>query len=155
MGRRRLGGVLAGLVALLVVVVPAVAAGTAAPTLKAQYAPLNKEIKQEGNDIGAALQNAKNQTDVQLAKVFSGLAQRAAASAVKVSRMRGARGANLITQRQLALALSKGASDLSRIAVTANAHNAKGANAATKALIADSAPITAGRTRLAKSLGIA
>jgi predicted PurR-regulated permease PerM len=151
MSRRRLLVVVASMVALVATAAPA---GAAAPPLKAQFAPLNAQIKNIGNDIGTAINGANNATDVQLAKQFSGLAQRAAASAGNVGKLKGAKGANAITQRELQLALAQGAIDLARIAVAAGAHNAKSATAATLALIKDSPPITAARTKLARALGI-
>jgi hypothetical protein len=151
MGRRRLLVVLISMCALVVSAAPA---GAATPTLKAQYTPVNAQIKKIGVDIGTAIEGAKNATDVTLAKQFAGLAQRAAASAGKVGQMKGATGANLATQRSLQLALAKGAIDLARIATAAAAHNATNAKAATIALIKDSTPIKNSRLKLAKALGI-
>jgi hypothetical protein len=91
---------------------------------------------------------------VQLARSFAGLAQRAAASAGKVGKLKGASGTNQITQRQLQLALAKGAIDLARISTAAGSHNANAAKAATIALIKDSKPIVVARTKLAKALGV-
>jgi len=151
MGRRRLVAVFVSMFALVATAAPA---GAATPSLKAQFAPLNAQIKKIGVDIGSAINGAANATDVQLAKSFSGLAQRAAGSANSVGKLKGATGQNAITQRQLQLGLAKGSLDLARIAVAAAAHNAKDAEAATKALIKDSPPITAARTKLAKALGV-
>jgi hypothetical protein len=152
MGRRRLLVVLVSVCALAPTAAPA---GAAAPPLKAQFAPLNTQIKKIGTDIGTAITGADTVTDVKLATTFRGLARRAAASAAAVAKLKGAKGANAITQRQLQLALAKGAIDLSQIATAADAHSAKDAKAATLALIRDSTPITAARTKLAKALGIA
>ena len=143
MGRRRLLVVFVSMLALAATAAPA---GAATPSLKAQFAPVNPQIKKIGADIGTAINGADKATDVQLAKAFAGLAQRAAASAGKVGKLKGATGANAITQRQLQLALAKGAIDLARIATAAAAHNANAAKAATIALIKDSKPITAART---------
>jgi hypothetical protein len=151
MGRRRLLAVLVGMCAFALSAAPA---GAATPSLKAQFAPLNAQIKKIGVDIGTSITGAENSTDVKLAKAFSGLAQRAAASSGKVGKIKGATGARLITLRQLQLALAKGAIDLARIATAAAQHNAANAKAATLALIKDSPPITAARTKLAKSLGV-
>jgi hypothetical protein len=151
MGGRR---VLVVLVSMLALAATAAPAGAATPPLKAQFAPLNTQIKKIGTDIGTAINGAANATDVQLAKSFAGLAQRAAASAGKVGKLKGATGANQITQRQLQLALAKGAIDLSRISTAAGAHNAKAATAATLALVKDSKPIVLARTKLARALGV-
>jgi hypothetical protein len=124
------------------------------PPLKQAFAPLNLQIKNIGVDIGKALKAAGNETDLQLAKQFAGLADRAAAATTKVGKLKGAKGTNLNTQRQLQLALAQGAIDLANISTAASAHSASKAKAATLALIKDSAPITAARTRLAKALGI-
>jgi hypothetical protein len=151
MGGRRLLVVLVSVLALAVTAAPA---GAATPSLKAQFAPLNTQIKKIGTDIGTSINGAAKATDVQLAKSFAGLAERAAASAGKVGNLRGATGANQITQRQLQLALAKGAIDLARISVAAAAHNANAAKAATLELVKDSKPIAAARTKLARSLGV-
>jgi hypothetical protein len=151
MGRRRL---LVAFVSVAGLVLSAAPAGAATPSLKAQFAPLNAQIKKIGVDIGTSINGASKATDVQLAKSFSGLAQRAAASSGNVGKLKGAKGANLITLRTLQLALAKGAIDLARIATAAVTHNAANARAATIALIKDSPPITAARSKLAKALGI-
>jgi hypothetical protein len=150
MGRR----LLVVVVSMAALVASASPAGAATPSLKAQFAPVNLQIKKIGRDIGTSITGANTQTDVRLAKAFAGLAQRAAGAAGKVGKLKGATGANAITQRQLQLALAKGAIDLSRISTAAAAHSAKDAKAATLALIKDSPPITAARTRLAKALGV-
>ena len=151
MGRRRLLAVLVGVCALALSAAPA---GAATPSLKAQFAPLNAQIKKIGVDIGTAINGASKSTDLELAKSMSGLAQRAAASSGKVGKIKGATGAKQITIRELQLALAKGAIDLARIATALSQHNAPRAKAATLALIKDSPPITAARTKLAKSLGV-
>jgi hypothetical protein len=151
MGGRRLLVVLVSMLALAATSAPA---GAATPSLKAQFAPLNTQIKKIGTDIGTSINGAAKATDVQLAKSFAGLAQRAAASAGKVGNLQGATGANQITQRQLQLALAEGAIDLARISAAAAAHNANAAKAATRALVKDSKPIAAARTKLARSLGV-
>ena len=151
MGGRRLLVVLVSMLALALTAAPA---GAATPTLKAQFAPLNTQIKKIGTDIGTSINGAGKATDVQLARSFAGLAQRAAASAGKVGNLQGATGANQITQRQLQLALAKGAIDLARISAAAAAHNANAAKAATLALVKDSKPIVLARTKLAKALGV-
>jgi hypothetical protein len=151
MGGRRLLVVLVSMLALAATTAPA---GAAAPSLKAQFAPLNTQIKKIGTDIGTSINGAAKATDVRLAKSFAGLAQRAAASAGKVGNLQGATGANQITQRQLQLALAEGAIDLARISAAAAAHNANAAKAATRALVKDSKPIAAARTKLARSLGV-
>jgi hypothetical protein len=151
MGRRRLLVVVLSVVALVASAAPA---GAATPSLKAQFAPVNLQIKKIGRDIGTSITGANKQTDVQLARAFAGLAQRAAASAGKVGKLKGATGANAITQRRLQLALAQGALDLARISTAAAAHSAKDAKAATLALIKDSPPITTARTKLAKALGV-
>ena len=151
MGRGRLLVLAVSMVALVASAAPA---GAAAPSLKAQFAPVNLQIKAIGRDIGTSITGADTRTDVQLAKAFAGLAQRAAASAGKVGKLEGATGANAITQRRLQLALAQGAIDLARISTAAATHSAKDAKAATRALIRDSPPITAARTKLAKALGI-
>jgi hypothetical protein len=151
MGGRRLLVVVVSAAALMASAAPA---GAATPSLKAQFAPLNLQIKKIGRDIGTSITSAKNQTDVKLARAFAGLAKRAAASSANVGRLKGATGANAITQRQLQLTLAQGAIDLARISTAAAAHSATKARAATLALIRDSPPITAARTRLAKALGV-
>jgi hypothetical protein len=60
----------------------------------------------------------------------------------------------LITQQQLALALTKGASDLLKIAQAAQHHNATAAKAATVLLVKDSAPIKSTHKALSSSLGL-
>jgi hypothetical protein len=151
MARRRL---LVVFVSMLALVASAAPAGAATPSLKAQFVPLNAQIKKIGVDIGTSITGAASSTDVKLAKAFAGLAQRAAASAGNVGKLKGATGANAITQRRLQLALAKGAIDLARISVAASAHDATKARAATLALVKDSKPISAARTKLAKALGI-
>jgi hypothetical protein len=151
MGRRRL---LVAVLSVVALVASAAPAGAATPSLKAQFAPVNLQIKKIGRDIGTSITGADKQTDVQLARAFAALAQRAAASAGKVGKLKGATGANAITQRRLQLALAQGALDLARISTAAAAHSAKDAKAATLALIKDSPPITTARTKLAKALGV-
>jgi hypothetical protein len=151
MGRRRLLVVFVSMVALVVSAAPA---GAATPSLKAQFAPVNLQIKKIGVDIGTAINAADHSTDVQLAKSFAGLAQRAAASSGKIGKLKGATGTNAITVRTLQLALARGAIDLARIRTALLAHSAKDAKAATLSLIKDSPPITAARTKLAKALGV-
>jgi hypothetical protein len=151
MGGRRLLVVLVSMLALAVTAAPA---GAATPSLKAQFAPLNTQIKKIGTDIGTSINGAAKATDVQLAKSSAGLAQRAAAAAGKVGNLQGATGANQITQRQLQLALAEGAIDLARVSAAAAAHNANAAKAATLALVKDSKPIMQARTKLARSLGV-
>jgi hypothetical protein len=129
-------------------------AGAATPSLKAQFAPVNLQIKHIGDDIGTAINGAEKKNDVQIAKEFSGLAQRAAASSAKVGKLKGATGANALTQRELQLALAKGAIDLAQIATSAAAHNVKKVTAATTALYKDSTPIRTMRAKLAKALGL-
>jgi hypothetical protein len=124
------------------------------PTLKQAFAPLNVKIKKIGTDIGSALKATSNQTDVQAAAQFKLLAQRGAVLTIAVTKLKGAKGTTLVTQRQLALALARGATDLANISSAAKAHNATKAKAATLALIKDSPPITTARTKLAKALGI-
>jgi hypothetical protein len=137
-----------------VLVLGAGSAGAATPPLKAQFAPLNLRIKKIGNDIGTSITSADKQTDLQLAKAFAGLAQRTAGVTISVTKLKGASGATLNLQRQLALALAKGATDLAAIATAAEAHSAPRAKAATITLIKDSKPIVAARTALAKALGV-
>jgi hypothetical protein len=151
MGGRR---VLVVFVSMLALAATAAPAGAATPSLKAQFGPVNTQIKKIGTDIGTAINGAAKATDVQLAKSFAGLAQRAAASAGKVGKLEGATGANQITQRELQLALAKGAIDLAHISTAAGAHNANAARAATIALVKDSKPIVQARTKLAKALGV-
>lgn len=151
MGGRRLLVVVVSMLALAATAAPA---GAATPSLKAQFAPLNTQIKKIGADIGTSIKGAAKATDVQLAKSFAGLAQRAAASAGKVGNLRGATGADQVTQRRLQLALATGAIDLARISAAATAHNANAAKAATIALVKDSKPILQARTKLAKALGV-
>jgi hypothetical protein len=125
------------------------------PTFKQAFVPLNLQIKHIGSDIGKTLDAAGNETDVQLAGQFAGLARRAAAATTAVGKLKGATGQKLVMQRQLQLALAQGAIDLANISTAASAHSATRAKAATIALIKDSAPITKARTKLAKALGIA
>jgi hypothetical protein len=125
------------------------------PTLKQAFVPLNLQIKNIGTDIGNTLTAAGDETDVRLAKQFAVLARRAAAATTAVGKLKGARGANLVMQRQLQLALAQGAIDLANISTAASAHSASKAKAATLALIKDSAPISKARTKFAKALGIA
>jgi hypothetical protein len=151
MARRRLLVVFVSMVALVASAAPA---GAATPSPRAQFVTLNARIKKIGVDIGTSINAASTSTDVQLAKSFATLAQRAAASAGNVGTLKGATGANAITQRRLQLALARGAIDLARIAVAAGAHDAAKARTATLALVKDSKPITVARIRLAKALGI-
>jgi hypothetical protein len=124
------------------------------PPLKRAFAPLNLQIKNIGNDIGRTLNAAGDETDVQLAKQFAGLARRAAAATTAVGKLKGAKGTRLILQRNLQLALAQGAIDLADVSTAASAHSVSKAKAATLALIKDSAPITKARTAFAKALGI-
>jgi hypothetical protein len=151
MGRRARVAMCVSIAALIVSAAPA---GAAAPSLKAQFAPLNLQIKKIGTDIGTSIKGAENATDVQLAKSFAGLAQRAAASSGNVGKLKGATGAKAAMQRTLQLALAKGAIDLARIATAAATHNAAHAKAATIQLIKDSPGVSSARTTLAKALGI-
>jgi hypothetical protein len=147
-------GFLVVFVSLAALVASAAPAGAATPSLKAQFAPVNTQIKKIGVDLGASLTGASKSTDLALAKQMTGLAQRAAAASAKVGKLKGATGTTLITVRQLQLALAKGAIDLARIATALTTHNAENAKTATQQLIKDSPPITHARTKLAKSLGI-
>jgi hypothetical protein len=125
------------------------------PTLKQGFVPLNLQIKKIGTDIGKTLTAAGDETDVQLAKQFAGLARRAAAATTAVGKLKGARGVKLVMQRQLQLTLAQGAIDLANISTAASAHSASKAKVATLALIKDSPPISKARTAFAKALGIA
>ena len=131
MGR---SGFLVALVSAFALLASAAPAGAATPSLQAQFAPVNAQIKKIGVDIGTALNGASKSTDLQLAKSMTGLAQRAAASSAKVGKLKGATGATLVTVRQLQLDLAKGAIDLARIATALTTHNAVNARAATKSL---------------------
>jgi hypothetical protein len=130
-------------------------AGAATPSLKAQFAPVNLQIKHIGTDVGTALNGAKNKTDVQIVKEFSGLAQRTSAASAKVSKLSGATGTDAVTQRQLQLALANAALDLARIATYSASKKYKKVTAATVKLVRDSVPIRTSRAKLATSLGIA
>jgi hypothetical protein len=151
MGRRRLLVVCMSALALGASAAPA---GAATPSLKAQFAPVNLQIKHIGTDIATAVNGAKNKTDAQIVKEFSGLAQRTSAASAKVSKLSGATGTDALTQRQLQLALANAALDLARIATSAASHNVKKAAAATTKPFKDSAPIRTSRAKLATSLGI-
>jgi hypothetical protein len=129
-------------------------AEAATPPLKQQYAPLNAQIVKIGVDIASAVNGADKETDAQLAKQFQGLAIRASAASIKVGKLKGATGANLTFQRNLQLALVKGASDLAAIYAAAVTHSASRAKTATIKLYKDSVPIKSFRVSLAKSLGI-
>ena len=151
MRRRRLLVVCTSVLALGASAAPA---GAATPSLEAQFAPVNLQIKHIGTDIATAVNGARNRTDAQIVKEFSGLAQRTSVASAKVSKLKGATGTDAVTQRQLQLALANVALDLARIATSAAAHSAKKAAAATAKLFKDSAPIRTSRAKLAKSLGI-
>jgi hypothetical protein len=154
MGRRPHRVVLASMLALMLTAAPA---GATTPSLKAQFAPLNVQIKKIGVDIGTAINGAKNATDVQLAKSFSGLGQRAAAASIKVSKLTGAKGSTAINQRKLQLALAQVSTDLIRISTDAKGgrpKDVKDARAATVQLTKDSASVKTPLAALAKALGV-
>ena len=128
-------------------------ADAASPPLKASFKPLNAQIVKIGSDIATAIKEADNETDAQLAKQFQGLATRATASSIKVGKLKGATGATLTIQRNLQLALAKGASDLASIYAAAVLHSAPKAKAATIKLYKDSVPIKTFRLAFLKALG--
>jgi hypothetical protein len=142
------------LVSVAAVVVSAAPAGAASPSFKMQYTPVSAQISKIGNDIGTEVGGAGKQTDAQVAIAFAKLATRTANSAVTLSKLTGASGRTLITQQQLALALTKGATDLAKIATAAAHHNVAAAKAATVLLVRDSAPIKSTHAALSSSLGL-
>jgi hypothetical protein len=151
MGRGRLLVVCMSVLALGASSAPA---GAATPSLKAQFAPVNLQIKRIGGDIATAVNGVKSTTNAQIVKEFSGLAQRTAAASAKVSKLEGATGGDAVTQRRLQLALANGALDLARIATYSASRKHAKVTAATAALVKDSVPIRTSRAKLAKSLGL-
>jgi hypothetical protein len=146
--------VLVAVMCLGVVALASAPADAKAPPLKAAYAPLNVQIVKIGADIKTAISAADNENDAQLAKQFQGLAIRTTAASIKVGKLKGATGATLTIQRNLQLALAKGASDLASIYAAAVLHSAPKAKAATIKLFKDAAPITSFRIALAKAVGL-
>jgi hypothetical protein len=145
---------LAALMCVGVLLMASAPADAKAPPLKAAYAPLNAQIVKIGTDIKTAIGEADNENDAQLAKQFQGLAIRTTAASIKVGKLKGATGATLTIQRNLQLALAKGASDLASIYAAAVLHSAPKAKAATIKLFKDAAPITSFRLALAKAVGL-
>jgi hypothetical protein len=143
---------LASVAALAVSAAPA---GAASTSFKTQYAPVSAQITKVGNDIVTEIGSANKQTDAQVTLAFAKLATRTANSAVTLSKLSGASGRTLITQQQLALALTKGATDLAKIATAAAHHNVAAATAATTLLLRDAAPIKSTHAALSSSLGLA
>ncbi len=129
-------------------------AAAATPSLKAAFAPLNAQIVKTGIDIATSINGAGNATDAQIAKQFQGLAIRTTAQSIKVGKLKGATGATLTIQRNVQLALAKGASDLASIYAAAVLHSESKAKAATIKLLKDAAPIKSFRIAFVKAVGL-
>jgi hypothetical protein len=129
-------------------------AGAATPALKKQFAPANTRIQQLGKDAAAATSRSRGWTWARRQKEWSALAKQTIAVEQTVGKLKGAKGILLVQQRNLQLALAKGAIDLSALATAARLHSKVKQSAAQKALVHDSPAITTARSALAKALGL-
>lgn len=108
------------------------------------------EISAIGQDIGTTVSGAAQETDADLQKEFTELADRAGKAVEDLGALDPPNDDIQTTVDELSSALSKGQKDLENIATAAGASDADGARTATQALVKDSPAISAGNTKLKK-----
>jgi len=109
------------------------------------------ETTKIGSDTGAAVQDAKNQTDAELAAAFTDLAARARAVVADLNALEPPE-ASRAKVNALVGALGTGAQDLDAIAAAARAHDASSARSATVTLGRDSPAIKVAKDALEAEL---
>ena len=153
--------VLRATAALLTAILAAVAlaacggsSGGDAPTtadFRTEYAPISAVIRGIGDDIGAAVTNAKTKTDAQLQSQFGELAKRTGTAADALANTHPPDDAAIKQARtQLITGVRQGASDLAAISAAASLSDAAAAKAATIKLIKHSAAVKTPRLKLDK-----
>lgn len=106
------------------------------------------EISAIGQDIGTTVSGAGEQTDAELQRQFTALADRTGKAASDVDALDPPNDDIQKTVDELSSALTKGQKDLESIASAAEASDADAARSATQELIKDSPAISAGNTKL-------
>ena len=106
------------------------------------------EISALGQDIGMTVSGAGEQTDAELRRQFTALANRAGAAVEQLDTLDPPNDDLETTVDDLSAALAKGQKDLEGIASAAGASDAAAARSATQALVKDSPAISAGNEQL-------
>lgn len=106
------------------------------------------EISAIGTDIGSTVQGAAQQTDAQLQKEFTGLADRTGKAVTQLDDLDAPNDDIGKTVDSLSASLTKAQKDLENIATAAGASDANGAKTATEALVKDSPAVSAGNKKL-------
>ncbi len=121
-------------------------------SFKQDYQAESVKLKGVGEDLATAINGASGMTDVQVAKTFGGLADRAHASADRLKDLEPTDEAKA-TLTKLENAVEKAAGDLDTITAAARTANPDAAKTAAAALVAASAPIRDARAELDKLVG--
>lgn len=106
------------------------------------------EISAIGQDIGSTVSGAGDQTDAELRRQFTRLADRAAKAVKDLDALDPPDDDIRKTVDELSSALTKGQKDLENIASAAGASDAAAARTATQELVKDSPAISAGNRKL-------
>lgn len=145
---------LTAILAALVLAACGGSSGSDAPTtadFRTEYAPISAVIRGIGDDIGAAVTDAKSKTDAQLQAQFGELAKRTGTAADALAETQPPDDAAIQqARRQLITGVRQGASDLAAISTAASLSDAAAAKAATIKLIEHSAAVKTPRLKLDK-----
>jgi hypothetical protein len=144
-----------GFAAALVVIALAVAGcgSSSSSNFKKDYTKTDTQLRQLGVDLASALRTAKGSTDVALATKFDSFATRSRKIADDLGKLKPPdKVKSDVTQLRGALTTIAG--DMTAIAKTARAHDAKAARTATQTLVRDAAPVRAASTAIRNKEGI-
>jgi hypothetical protein len=120
---------------------------------KTGFATSQKEFRQLGSDIAKDITGAGNKTDAALATEFGTLAKRADQQATQLAALRApAKFKQQVARMVAGFHAVKG--DLSKISAAAVHHDARSAEAATRALLTHAATVKTADVALSKALGL-
>jgi hypothetical protein len=120
---------------------------------KTSFASVSNQLKQSAQAIGAAIEQAPNQTDAQIASSFHGLAGRWQGDVSKLETLKPP--SNLQTTfNTLTSAATRTESDLTAIASAAETHGVSAAKQASASLVTDILSAKSASTTITNKLGI-
>ena len=143
----------AGLTAALVLVLLGACGGKSTADFKKDYKAIDADLGHIGNDLGRAIQGAKNTTDVKLATQFDGLADR---STKVIKRLDALKPPSKVKSdvKTLSTAFSRVSGDMRDIAAGLRKHSATEAKQATITLLQDSTTVKAAAQAVRTKEGI-
>lgn len=146
---RPLAGLLIAVLAALSLAACGGSDETTTADYRKDYAPISAAIRGLGTEVGDAVTNAKNKSDIALQEQFADLADRANVVADDLEQAKAPDDSAITTARdQLVAGVRKAADDLDAISGAAAAGDAAAAKAATIRLASDSAAIRDPRRKL-------